>query len=299
MMTQKQNDDVIDVSNNSLIDPKDLTSIFRHHGDQFLKFHFLPFLNVEEKTNLRATCQTMKSKISQQQYSYFETYNGGKARLEKNTGFVETCGTPQCGGDSSRVQSYLQADVKTIVSSKTTFAALKKNGRVITWGYLAEKYYVPETDLESNVTNIISTDAAFAALKTNGKVITWGHHNFGGDSSNVRSDLQFDVKTIVSCGYAFAALKTNGSVITWGEPHSGGNSSNVSSDLQSDVKLIVSTHAAFAALKTNGKVITWGNHDFGGDSSNVSSDLQSDVKTIVATDSGFTALKKNGSTITW
>ena len=109
MMIQNQSDD--DISNNSLMQTNDLTSIFHHHGDQFLKFHFLPFLNVQERTNLRATCQTIKNNIPTPQYAYFRTKDcRSRARIETNTGFTESCGQ----FDSSSVSSKLQSDVKTI-----------------------------------------------------------------------------------------------------------------------------------------------------------------------------------------
>ena len=153
MVIQNQPDDVA----NFLTQTNDLTSIFHHHSNQFLKFHFLPFLHAQERANLRATCQTIKNNIPTPQYAYFKTINigsrgGSRARIESNTGFVETSGYH----DSSKVSSDLQSGVKTIVS----------------------------------------TVGAFGALKTNGSVITWGNPNFGGDSSNVSSDIQSDVKII-------------------------------------------------------------------------------------------------------
>merc|ERR1712034_95015 len=129
-------------------------SIFKHHGNQFLKFHFCPFLNVQERTTLRGTCRNIKNNIPSPKYAYFKSKGGNaRARIETNTGFGETCGHPQNGGDSSGVSFELQSDVK----------------------------------------NIFPAAYAFAAIKTNGRVITWGDPETGGDSSNVISDLQSDV----------------------------------------------------------------------------------------------------------
>ena len=83
------------------------------------------------------------------------------------------------------------------------------------------------SELQSDVKTVFSTPYAFAALKTNGRVITWGSHNLGGDSSSEISELQSKVKNIFSTYGAFAALKTNGRVITWGDPDSGGDSTAV------------------------------------------------------------------------
>ena len=259
-MVQTQNDDL---SNNPITQTNDLQSMFEHHGNQFLKFHFLPFLTAEDRTKIRGTCQTIKQNIPKPQYSYFKTRSGSaRARIETNTGFVETCGNANhdLGGDSSEVSSELQSGVQTIVSTWTAFAALKKNGRVI----------------------------------------TWSDSNFGGNSSSVRLYLQSDVRTIVPTLGAFSALKINGKVITWGASHLGGDSSNVSLYLQSDVRIIGANGAAFAALKMNGRVITWGHPRLGGDSSNVSEFLQNGVIQIEGVgEKKFLATKIDGTQIQW
>jgi len=301
-MAQTQNNNV---SNNTLI------SMFQIHGNQCLKFHFLPFLNVEQRTIARSTCQIIKNNIPTPQYSYCKTQFGdATARIEKNTGFVETRerggGDLDHGGDSSRVSSDLQCDVKKVASTLASFAALKKNGRVITWGrpdYGGDSSGV-SSDLQCDVKKVFSTFCSFAAVKKNGRVITWGRPDWGGDSSRVISDLQSGVKKIFSTGASFAALKANGQVITWGDPMYGGDSSNVNSDLQCDVKKIVSTLGSFAALKKNGQVITWGPSIYGGDSSNVSEFLQNGVIKIVVCGNGekFRAIKYDGTVytqVTW
>jgi len=121
-------------------------------------------------------------------------------------------------------------------------------------------------ELQFDVQSIVSTDQAFAALKLNGKVITWGMERYGGDSSEVEDELQSEVQSIVSTRYGFAALKSNGKVITWGPGYYSAKkgeravyfSSKLKNQLQSGVKTILCTEGFFAALKTNGKVITWG-----------------------------------------
>ena len=57
---------------------------------------------------------------------------------------------------------------------------------------------------------------SFAALKDDGSVITWGMSSRGGDSSAVSRDLGSGVSQVFSTGSAFAALKDDGSVVTWG-----------------------------------------------------------------------------------
>jgi len=277
--------------NNLLTGTNNFTSLFKHHGNQCLKFHLFPFLNVPDRTALRGTCQIIKKNIPVPKYSYCRLKEGEyRARIETNIGCVETWQHPHpvsnCGppSRSPEINCELQSDVKAIYPTSGAFAALKKNGRVITWGN-------PERggdsssvtlNLQSNVKTMFSTLFAFAALKKNGKVITWGSPELGGDSSSVTLDLQSNVKTISSTFAAFAALKTNGRVITWGHPDCGGDSSSVHSDLQSYVKTLLCTGYAFAVLKTNGSVITWGCLRSGGDSSSVSEFLQNEVIHIEA-----------------
>jgi|ERR1712034_26007 len=159
----------------------------------------------------------------------------------------------------STVSPDLQSDVESIVSTDLAFAALKKNGRVITWGnrqWGGDSSSV-SSDLQSDISTVVSTTCRFAALKTNGRVIRWG--NSDDDSSSVISDLQSDISTVVSNDYAFAALKKNGKVITWGDPLYGGDSSNVSEFIQNGVIQIeaVDFTRAFRATKSDGTQIQW------------------------------------------
>jgi len=72
------------------------------------------------------------------------------------------------------------------------------------------------SDLQSDVKNIVSTDYAFAALKTNGRVITWGNPRYGGDSSSVSEFLQSGVIHIEVVGdKKFRAIKSDGTQILW------------------------------------------------------------------------------------
>ena len=59
-------------------------------------------------------------------------------------------------------------------------------------------------------------DRAFAALKKDGSVVTWGDSYYGGDSSSVRDELSSGVQKIFSNPFEFAALKNDGSVVIWG-----------------------------------------------------------------------------------
>ncbi|MFW1392068.1 Ig-like domain-containing protein [Vibrio parahaemolyticus] len=193
--------------------------------------------------------------------------------------------------------------VKTIYSANQSFAALKTDGSVVTWGNSNHGGNSSAVQGQLvDVEKIFSTGSAFAALKPDGTVVTWGDSDNGGDSSAVQSELT-NVQTIFSNDNAFAALKADGTVVTWGNASYGANSSGVQDQL-TNVKTIFSGPLAFAALKHDGTVVTWGQYNGGGDSSAVQDQL-TNVETIVATTyysatyGAFAALKTDGSVVTW
>lgn len=74
--------------------------------------------------------------------------------------------------------------------------------------------------------SIYATTVAFAAVKKDGTVVTWGRSGFrdqdgewivqdGGDCSELKDQL-VDVRSIYSTDIAFAALKADGTVVAWG-----------------------------------------------------------------------------------
>ena len=117
------------------------------------------------------------------------------------------------------------------------------------------------SDYASAGIKIYSTDGAFAAVLKDGRVVTWGNEIAGGRiPDNVQAELDGqDVKHIYSTGRAFAALLENGRVVTWGRAERGGMiPRRMRAELKDNVKEIYSAPFAFAALLENGSVVTWG-----------------------------------------
>merc|ERR1712096_420350 len=199
-----------------------LTYIFEHHSEEFIKFDFVAFLSYEDRTNLRATCKLIEKSIPMPNWTYYKHPGSPydtEARLEQATGAVETRG-PGRHGDSSAF----------------------------------------EEELRSNVITVIPAHKAFAVIKSNGNAFSWGYPDSGGDFSSVSSELQSDVVEICATHHAFSALKSTGKVITWGYPFNHALSayfsfSRIPEDLQSGVSKLVSNTLAFAALKEDGQVI--------------------------------------------
>jgi uncharacterized protein YjbI with pentapeptide repeats/alpha-tubulin suppressor-like RCC1 family protein len=250
----------------------------------------------------------------------------------KSDGSVVTWGNISNGGGSSilnastnthtSISSSLQSGVVTIYSNLGSFAALKSDGSIVTWGYsvYGGDSSSVSANLSSGVVSICNTYYAFAALKSDGSVVAWGHSLYGGDSSSVSASLTSGVVSVYSNSYSFAALKSNGSVVTWGNAQYGGNSStydpagsgtytSVSSDLTSGVMYIYANYYAFAALKNDGSVVAWGRSAFGGRLStyntsgqiytSIASSVSSDVVAVYPNHMAFVALKSDGSVISW
>lgn len=288
-----------------------LEKLFQQHGNEFVKWNFLPFLTFEERKKLRTSCKIFRRFIPPPKFVYFKTLAlihpmCATARLEKNTGHVETRGNEENGGNSESVAKDLQSNVIQIFATIEAFAALKKNGKVVTWGSDTNggDSSSVTSELQSDIVHVFSTRYAFAALNKQGKVICWGDSIFGGNSSSVCSDLQSDVVRIASTEFAFAALNKRGKVICQG-------GTRVASDLESDVTHVVANQTAFAALKSNGKVVCWGDPNNGSNSSQLAS-LNHDVSKLEVThhtfgfgfgfritEKRFRATKNDGTIVEW
>ena len=233
------------------------------------------------------------------------------AKVEKITGTISAFLAQKDNNESviwgltpsiSAVADDLKNDIIALHESESglgfSFAALKKDGRVITWG---NPLLGGNSDnVASQLKDIISIQkngGAFAALRRDGKVITWGSQNDGGNSSSVALQLTKVHSLYSTKNGAFAALKKDGSVITWGMPNFGGDASKVASPLK-NVKSIVSNPSAFAAIKQNGTVVSWGHSKLGGNSIPVASKLTK-VTAVVPNEHAFAAIKQDGTVITW
>jgi hypothetical protein len=79
-----------------------LQKLFEQHGNQFLKWNFLPFLNHKKRSSLRTSCALLKKFIPAPNFVYTKNQtqalsHQATARLEKTTGYVETRGSAEDG----------------------------------------------------------------------------------------------------------------------------------------------------------------------------------------------------------
>ena len=95
---------------------------------------------------------------------------------------------------TNKVETNLTHGIVSITSSLNAFAALTKNGTVVTWGDVntgGEQVYYGQYGPESvhlelqNVTGIFSNDKSFAALREDGSIVAWGDSYGGGDGTKM------------------------------------------------------------------------------------------------------------------
>jgi len=230
--------------------------------------------------------------------------NGFAFAVLTSNGSVHTFGEEPYGGNSSSVATLITGNVSTIIPSRFTYAVMKTDASVVTWGVHTENSLVYRTYYSTIPGSMVSNEAAFALLSSEGsggKVVAFGSKSHGGniESEKHSSQLSSHVVSITASAGAFAARKSDGSVYTWGNTHTGAGVSTESMPSLNQVETITATSSAFAALKSDGSVVTWGSKWSGGDSSAVANQLSSRIIHIIANPSAFVAFTFNASVVTW
>ena len=150
--------------------------------------------------------------------------------------------------------------------------------------YIKDSSVANQLDGSVKVTKIYISGNSFAALREDGSVVTWGDSSFGGESQSVTNQLDgsIDVININSNGDAFSALRADGSVITWGDKNSGGDSSVVANELDGKIKVtnVYPNNGGFSALREDGVLVTWGASGVASNSA-VANNLKSGIVSIV------------------
>ena len=123
-------------------------------------------------------CSEVQDQLVDVQYSTTYAFAALKA-----DGSVVTWGNSSSGGDCSKVQEQLAADVNLIHSTRYAFAALKADGSVVAWGMAEEggNIFKVKGHLTTGVQSIYSAskddDHGFAAVKDCSTIIFWGNVN--------------------------------------------------------------------------------------------------------------------------
>ena len=204
--------------------------------------------------------------LSQTPNSYTTVNLFAFAVLNRQGGVV-TWGDSELGGNSSSVAAHIMSGVKAIISGQFSFAALKYDGSVYSWGKNSQPSLASAALLTSGVVSVVANEYAFAALKSDGSVVRFGHARYGGDISSPVTANAWDRDNIVqlSSQYvlssknpvvslyatsgAFAAKMLNKEVIAWGDKLAGGGVSSSSMPTVVNIEFIYSNRAAFVGVK--------------------------------------------------
>ncbi|NDI87210.1 RCC1 domain-containing protein [Undibacterium crateris] len=207
----------------------------------------------------------------------------------------------QSFGFSPAVKAAMK-DVLTIVSNEGSYAALKKDGTVVTFGKQStggDSSYVKA--ILKDVTQIVGGNYDFLALRKDGTVVNWGYgYGHSGDDQSVPVPEVTGGAKLFMNGYTGVAIDGKKAATAFGYA-----AEVDSADAGSVAKLLVnvaqvySTNTAFAALKEDGSVVAWGDAIRMNDSLNKVQSSLVNVKSIVNSEYAFAALKQDGSVVTW
>ena len=221
-----------------------------------------------------------------------DPYRGGKKEIidfDRNHWAMSQGDLPDVDGES--VRPLLRSGVREIYSTRYAYAALKKDGSVITWGLVDSGGDASQVEgrLKGNVVSIAASRYAFAALLKDGSIVTWGDPEAQRMTAETRRALRRgQFQSVTANRYGFAALGVDGNVVSWGTTSSERNpgsdylidTTDVQESLSEGVVEVFSSGYAFAALKEDGSVVAWGDSIKGGDTKAVDHDLSSGVVTL-------------------
>jgi hypothetical protein len=215
-------------------------------------------------------------------------------------------GVIQWGYAPTPVPAEARTGVVAIAAGGSVNAALKSDGRVITWGHsasLPSSVWVPPAAATSGVSAIECGEEYVLALK-NGQVIAWGN--------NVNAVLGVPASassgvTSVSSGPDGAAAIKNGAVIVWGD-HFHYNYANpvplqsyaIPLTAQSNVIAAAVGPRRLFAAGSNGGVTVWGTYPGATALDGLPANLQNGVTIKIASGREHAlALKSDGSVVMW
>ena len=213
-------------------------------------------------------------------------------------GSVRCGGSPTLGGDCSQVQHHLR-DVRDIVATLSSFAAVRDDGGLVTWGGDdpdSLSRHIPKELWE--VQSVAATDMAFAALMKDSTVVCWGDRGEGGDCGAVEHLLRPEgsrrVMQIVGCESGFAAITSERQVVIWGNRGRWGDYVMDGVLPLSNVKEVKGVHDHhFAARTHTGSVCFFADRVFdwpqGGQG----------VVQLEASEHAFAALRSDMSVVVW
>ena len=208
--------------------------------------------------------------------------------------------TDQVYGFSPAVKAAMTG-VKTIVANEGSYAALKNDGTVVTFGNPdtgGDSSYVKA--ILTNVTQIVGGNFDFLALRKDGTVVNWGYGYASSGDQSIPVPNATDVTKLFMNGYAGAAINSKNEAFAFGYTPQidSADTKSIASQL-TNVSNIFATESAFAALKSDGSVVAWGDSVRMNDSLTKVQASLTNVKSIATSEYAFAALKGDGTVVTW
>ena len=148
----------------------------------------------------------------------------------------------------------------SIAASRYAFAALLKDGSIVTWGDPEAQQMTRKTRRalrQDQFQSVTANRYGFAALGVDGNVVSWGatsskpSSDYLIDTTDVQESLSEGVVEVFSSGYAFAALKEDGSVVAWGDSVKGGDTKAVDRELSSGVVALATPFTDVSTFKVD------------------------------------------------
>lgn len=187
--------------------------------------------------------------------------NAFAALLSNNE--VITWGDPRNGGNPTGI---VLADVDTLYSNHSSFAAKKHDGTLVIWRETGKV-------VADNVKTLVANNGSYAAIKMDGTVGYWDSngedryenlisYEYDDDYNVIGSEMPplAGVKEIIAGSSSFSALKEDGTVYSWKYYGDGSDSG-----FTNIVKVFKPQSDTYAGLDANGNLRIWGELDSVGD----------------------------------
>lgn len=232
--------------------------------------------------------------------------DNGFALLKGNGDVISwplNCNTAKALGieAGSRESNVCAQDVVEIKATIGAFAALNKNGQVITWGNgLVGGDARPISVSLGENWSIANAVQSYAAYDGQGNVILWGDYyrqpkaidSFANFAGNAKVTKLFNGRKNI------AFLSEDGRFTTPNDfPDAGYSGFTSVFELEGVSKVYVGAFDNIAYIFEDATASSRGKH-FGGNSTVVSDQLYG-ISEIVASERGFTAIRENGSLVSW
>lgn len=208
-----------------------------------------------------------------------------------------------------RINSQILSNVVSIVASRASSLALKRDGAVLAWG----ENYIPKE--LTNIVAIAADEAHSWVLKRDGTVVGWWRENSGSygllTAENVSNAVAIAVGSAPQGRTRGIALRSDSTVMNWGAETTYQDASPPRG--LSNVIAVAAGYNHTLALKHDGTVVGWGFNKLGQatgvpttnspyvSAGGVTLDGQtlSNVVAISAGQEYSMALKKDGTVVTW